>query len=481
MKQKSLGFNAFINGLKTVVSIIFPLITYPYVSKILGVMELGKYNFAYSVINYFYLFSALGFSTYAIREGAKYKNVRDDISEFSSEILSMNLVSTLISYLVLFLFIAFIPSLNPYNALLLVFSVNMVFTTFGCEWLFMIYEEYPFIALRSVIMQVVSLALLFILVKTPNDVLMYALVTVIAASGNNIFNILKLKNYVTLKIKFKFDWKRHLIPILILFTNTLAINLYVSSDLTILGILKSDYEVGIYSVSTKIYSVVKNLLSAIIVVSIPRLAYLWNTNLKEEFYSLTNTIINVLILVSFPAVTGLFCLSEEVIRVISSPEFLSANTSLRILSIALICCLFNWFFSSCILVPCKQEKYVVRSTVLAAVTNILFNFILIPFFSENAAAFTTLLAEGLSMCVTYHYAKNIIKIDFDFSNITTVLVGCVFIYAYCTLLRLAHLSFIGYFLLSILGSMIGFGVILLLLRNKYVFVLLDQVKNKVKK
>ena len=73
MKQKSLGFNAFINGLKTVVSIIFPLITYPYVSKILGVMELGKYNFAYSVINYFYLFSALGFSTYAIREGAKYK------------------------------------------------------------------------------------------------------------------------------------------------------------------------------------------------------------------------------------------------------------------------------------------------------------------------------------------------------------------------------------------------------------------------
>lgn len=103
MKNKSLGINAVLNGIKNIMSVVFPLITFPYVSRVLQVENLGKYNFANSVNSYFILLAALGISTYAIREGAKYKGDREKISKFSSEIFSINICSMLISYIILIL------------------------------------------------------------------------------------------------------------------------------------------------------------------------------------------------------------------------------------------------------------------------------------------------------------------------------------------------------------------------------------------
>ncbi len=102
MKNKSLGLNAFLNGLRSVLNIIFPIITFPYVSRVLSVGEIGKYNFSNSFIQYFILIAGLGIATYSVREGAKFRGDRQRLSEFASQVFSINIISTIGAYVLLF-------------------------------------------------------------------------------------------------------------------------------------------------------------------------------------------------------------------------------------------------------------------------------------------------------------------------------------------------------------------------------------------
>ena len=138
-KQKSISFNLVVNGIKTLMSVLFPLITFPYASRILGASGIGKVNYASSIISYFSLIASLGISTYAIREGARIREDREKFNKFAKEILSINLCTTVISYLLLIIFLC-LPILNNYKTLLVICSAGIVFTTIGMEWLFIIKE-----------------------------------------------------------------------------------------------------------------------------------------------------------------------------------------------------------------------------------------------------------------------------------------------------------------------------------------------------
>ena len=271
--KKSLSLNAAMSAFKTLMNIIFPLITFPYASNVLQVENLGKVNFASSVCGYFLLFAGLGISSYAVREGSRYVNDRKKLSAFASEMFSINMISTALTYAALAVTMLFWTKLHAYTDLMLVLSLQIFFTTIGTEWVFTIFEEYTYITIRGLLFQVLSIFMLFAFVKTRDDYCIYAGITVFAAVGANVLNFFRARRYCTIRLTRKIDWKKHLKPILIIFASTLATTLYVSSDTTILGILGTDYNVGIYSVAGKIYGIVKNLLSAVLVVSIPRLSH----------------------------------------------------------------------------------------------------------------------------------------------------------------------------------------------------------------
>ena len=152
--KKSLTINAVMSGLKTILQILFPLITFPYISNVLQVENLGKVNFANSVCGYFLLFAGLGISSYAVREGSKYVNDREKLSAFSSEMFSINMVSTGLSYLALAVAIFCSAKLRGYTELLLIMSLQILFTTIGTEWIFTIFEEYTYITVRGIVFQI---------------------------------------------------------------------------------------------------------------------------------------------------------------------------------------------------------------------------------------------------------------------------------------------------------------------------------------
>ena len=169
VKNKSLGINAFLNVIRSSLSVIFPLITYPYAFRILHAENMGKIDFSNSIISYFSLIAVLGVSSYAVREGAKVRDSRKKIDELSSEIFSINVVTTIISYTLLVLFVAASDKIQPYSELIFLLSLSIAFTTLGIDWINTIYEDFLFITVRSIITHILSLVLLFVLVKHEDD------------------------------------------------------------------------------------------------------------------------------------------------------------------------------------------------------------------------------------------------------------------------------------------------------------------------
>ena len=194
MKNKSLTKNAILNGIRNGLNLLFPLITFPYVSRVLQVEKLGEYNFANSVISYFVLLAGLGISSYAVREGAKLREDKDKFNFFTSSVFTINVLSTVISYICLFGCLWILESLHKYSMLILVFSIQIIFITIGVEWVYSIYEEYLYITLRGILFKILSIIFLFIFVKTEEDVIAYAGITVFASVGSNLLNFINLKN-----------------------------------------------------------------------------------------------------------------------------------------------------------------------------------------------------------------------------------------------------------------------------------------------
>ena len=216
-KQKSLKLNMFFNAIKGIMSIIFPLVSFPYASTVLGVDNIGRYGFADSIISYFLLFADLGISTYAIREGAKIRSKRNKINIFASEMFSFNCISSLCSLGLLAFCMIVVPKFQSYRTLLFVMSIQILFKAIGVEWIYSVYEEYAYITIRTVCFQIISIFLLFLLVKTDNDINVYAGINVVAVVLINIVNFVRSRKYCHIKLKRNIDYKLHIKSIMILF------------------------------------------------------------------------------------------------------------------------------------------------------------------------------------------------------------------------------------------------------------------------
>jgi len=215
MTEKSLKRNAVFNVLKTIISLLFPLITFPYASRILMPIGIGKINFSNSIISYFGIIASLGISTYGIREAAKRKHDKILLSQFTFELFVLNLISTFIAYILLFVAIFFIPKFIEYRTILIVCSTTIIFTTIGIDWLYSALEEYGYIAIRSVLFQILSIILLFSFVKTPDDYIKYAAISVVSSVGANICNIFHARKFLSFKSLKKINIKQHVKPVLI--------------------------------------------------------------------------------------------------------------------------------------------------------------------------------------------------------------------------------------------------------------------------
>lgn len=399
----SLKVNGSLNLIKQFCAVGFPIITFPYVSRVLGGEGFGQYSFANSIINYFLLIAALGINTYAVREGAKIRDTSDKIGSFCNEVFSINIMSMIIAYTLLFLVVLFCNKLHPYLILILIQCISIFLVTIGTDWVNIIYEDYAYITIRYIIIQILGLLAIFAFVNSPNDVLTYTLIMTLIYSGGNILNYFYIKRYVKIKFTWKMNLKKHLPAMLAFFSSAVSVLIYVNSDITILGLYYSDETVGIYSISSKIQGILKQLFNAIVVVSIPKLANIQQKSI-DEYNRMLQKILDTVLLVVLPGICGMFMLSKKIVWIVAGDEYITGATSLSILSIASLFAIGGSFLNNCILTIKNGEREILIGTSCAALINIALNFALIPTFGINAAAFTTLIAEMVA-CVYYILRK----------------------------------------------------------------------------
>lgn len=471
--KKSLTTNAILNIIRQTLSIIFPLITFPYVSRVLGNDEYGRYSFSASFTSYFMLLATFGINNYAVREGARVRENRNKIEKLVSDLFTIELITTCISLFLMLLLTVVNSKIGNYRQLIIIQSVGVILTAIGVDWVNTIYEDYMYITVRYILIQLVALVAVFLFVHSPKDTAQYCLILVLGAYGGNLINLFYIRRYVKIKICFrKVDWKLYFIQLLLLFVNSLATVIYVNSDILMLGFFTSNRQVGIYSFASKIYNMVKYMINAILVVTVPRLAYILTTN-EGDYKKYLDSIFNVLILVLAPCVTGICMLSKQIIILVGGEQYMLGNTSLQILSFSLVFALIASIFSNCILIINRLEKRCLVGTITSAVVNVGLNIILIPIIGVTGAAITTVVAEFINMLIQRYYAYKELSIKLKLNKwiILPAIIEIIVIVLICTLFGriftgLNVQNSLPHIVISILMSVITYVVTLYLFRNK---------------
>ena len=403
--SKSIAKNTVYNSIRTLSYMLFPLITFPYVTRVLHAENLGKVDFAVSYVSYFALIAALGITNYATREGAGLRDDRDKLSRFGSEVLTINCASTLVAYALLIVSVIAWPHLHGYVNLIAIQAVTIFANTIGMEWLFNVEEDYGYITARTLLIQLFAGAFLFLFIKTPDDYPFYAAVLAIQTTGSNVFNLIRSRKYVRVRLVWDFDPWPHLLPMLILFGSALAVTVCVNIDITFLSALRGDYEVGIYGTAAKVYKMVKQLLFAVVTVSLPRLSYYKANGRDRQFTRLLSNVAHGLMITVFPAVLLLGLLADYVILLIAGESFAESIPLLQILCAALPPAVLATFATNSILLPNKGDTLVLRATILGAVVNTVLNVVAIPLWGATGAAITTAISELTVLVAALWYGR----------------------------------------------------------------------------
>ena len=479
-KQKSLKVNAVLNVIKQCSTIIFPLITYSYISRVLESSNFGRVSFASSIIEYGAVFAALGIPTYMVREGAKVRNNKDAIKQMTSEVFTISLITMLISIGGIAILTVLSPRLRVEGSIIGILGFNIVFSILGRDWINTIYEDYLYITIRYIALKFIALLLIFLFVKSPTHYLRYALIMLFSESGGYVLNMFYSRRYVPYMVTRRINIKKHIKPLLFLFCSTVAVRIYIQSDITILGFMRTDAEVGVYSLTSRIYSVIKSVLNAIILVMIPRISYYVGNGKREEYNQLLSKLKSTLMTLLFPCIVGGIALSKNVLYIMGGEQYIYGYRSFEILCIALLFAVLGCYYAQGVLIPNKQEKKYFICTSTSAIVNIVFNFIAIRYLGIEGAAITTLIAEVLIMLSCRHYSKGL-QNEIDQDSFIPVIIGCIVIFAFCKCIGILHMTILFETFVSILGSVVVYFLILYFGKNKLILEILSSIRVKIRK
>lgn len=408
MKSKSISLNFIMNFLLTASSILFPLITFPYVSRVLGPTGTGAVAMGTSLVSYFTMVAMLGVPTYGIRACAQVRDDKKKLSKTVQELLIINLVMALISYAAFFLLLWLVPAFRQESALYTICSAAVVLNVIGVNWVYQALEEYSYITFVSVLFKVLGLALMFLLVRNSGDVLWYGLVTVVSSFGSAIFNFLRLRKLIDLYPCGNWNFRRHLYPIFTFFFMSVATTVYTNLDTVMLGVMKNNEVVGYYNAAIKIKTILVTLVTSLGTVLLPRLSYYYEQGKEKEFLSLVSKAFSFVLLFSIPCCIYFSVYAKPVVEFLSGPGYLPAVAPMIILMPTILFIGLSNITGIQVLVPTGRETLVLRSVILGAVVDFLLNLILIPSLGASGAAIGTLCAEFAVTLLQFWYLRKLL-------------------------------------------------------------------------
>lgn len=416
--MSSIKKNFIYNTLLSVTQVLFPLITFSYVARVIEPVGIGTVSFVESICRYAILIAALGIPVYGVREVAKLKDDKEKLSKLCSELLLIHFFATVFIIMVYVVTVLTIEKLYD-NLSYYVLGLLMVFSNiFVMEWYFQGIGDFKFITLRTLIIRVITTVSVFFIVKNPEDGICFFLLTVLTNVINGIVNFWYVKKKIHINYRFNFNsLKKHLTPLFFIFSTTISISIYVLLDTIMLGFLADERAVGFYSMALKISKVPMLFVGALGLVLIPQLSFSFNEKDYNNFNRLITKSINFVITFSFPVIFLFLGISDELLRSFAGNEFVGASITLKILSVVVLLIGLSNIFGLQILTPMGKDKYLTYSVVLGTIISISLNFVLIPLYQEKGAAITNVITECVVTGATFFFAIKFIKLDIDYSFI----------------------------------------------------------------
>lgn len=426
--------NFIYNNLLGFTNIIVPIIIFPYVSRVFGPTGLGIVSFAISLTATFVIIASLGIPIYGIREIAKVKDNKEQLSKTYSEIIVIQIVWLFIS---LFIYAGWIYFSNTFNDEPIIRWVSFfhILSMVGLlNWFYQGIENYKFITIVNFIIKILTIGLLFLLVSASEEYWLYYAIIVGATFLGCVLSIFYSLKYISFQFK-NLNLKRHLNSIGVLFGTQLAIGIYINLDIVFLNYLASEEQVGYYAPANKLVKVCLLFITSLGTVLLPKLSQHIKSGKIKETKNILSKSIQFVFLVSLPIIVLLWILAPEIIQVFAGSSFKESVPLLRYLVPLIFFIGMSNIFGLQILVPFNKERKLMIAVLIGALISIALNIALIPNLESLGAVYSVLITELIIALLTLLAARKVISFRVNYKSIVIYLLLAMLLIPVCMILN----------------------------------------------
>jgi len=475
---QSVKVNYILNLINTGTQMLFPLITFPYVCRVIEADGIGQINFFQSIISYISLFTCLGIPMYAIREIARDRSDVVQMNRTAMEILLLHSMLTLLGYAIVAILSLTVPQIQVNIPLFLILSLTIFFTAIGCEWFYRGIEDFKYITIRGFIIKTVSVVLLFIFVKSKTDLLYYGCYTVFGVLGGNIFNFFRLRKYIHREniIFSELHIKRHVKPVLKVFSFSVVTSIYLQLNTVLLGFLKNALAVGYFAAATKVMQMLLMMSSCLGSVMMPRASHLIAENKEDEFNRLIQKSYDFTLAIALPMTIGLIFCAPSLITALCGVKFEHSILPSQIIAPIILMVAISNVFGIQVLFPKGKINIVTLCCGIGAVADLILNLCLIPFFSYIGTSIAYLGAEVATTVSMYFIGRKYIPIIYFKKSHFTYALGCIVMAFALYGLSLLQLPTLTILLLQGCCGVLAYFIILCICKDEMLVQILSRIK-----
>lgn len=435
-KKKSIAKNYIYNLIYQILVIILPLITTPYISRVLGAENIGIYSYTLSITTYFILFGTLGVASYGHREIAYVQESMEKRSKVFYEINIMRLITLSISMVFFYSCFCLHGRYSMYYKILL---LEIIANCIDISWFFQGMEEFKKTVTRNIVIKFVSVICIFLFVKSRTDLGLYILIYVLSTFLGNALLWFYLPKYIT-KVKWKeLNFFRHLKPMISLFIPQIAIQMYTVLDKTMIGAIVPDKaETGFYEQSQRIIKILLTLATSLGTVMAPRIA---NTFAKGDYEKIKEYMLSsfsFILMIAFPLLFGIISISSNFVPIFFGSGYDKVILLMNIISPIILFIGLSNVIGTQYLLPTKQHKKYTISVLMGACVNFILNLFLIKKYASVGASVATVIAECCVTCMQFYLVRKELKIK--------------------DVLKISHKYFIASIIMFIVSILIGYTI-----------------------
>lgn len=430
----SIKTNIFYNSILIVSRYVAPLITYPYVSRVLGVANIGICNFIDSVINYFMLFSMMGIATIGVREIAASKNDQEKMSHVFSNLIGLNAIFTFIAIGILFICTLSVDQLYQHKEMMLVGGIKLFANVCLLEWLFTGLENFRYITIRTLIVRLAYVISVFLFVHEANDYIIYFFLTSMMVVVNALINIIYCRKFVLFKFPTQ-SIKTLFKPTITIGIYTLLTSTYTTFNVTFLGFTSSDDQVGFYTTATRLFSIIIALYTAFTTVMLPRMSALITEKRMKDVHILISKATDCLLAISIPLIIFTLIFSDNIVSVVCGKGYEGAYIPTKIVMPLIFIIGYSQILILQILMPLKCDKQILLNSIIGAVVGVILNLILVRHMLAIGSSIVWVVSEICVMCSAQYFVWKKLHLGFPTQTLiknciayTPAIFGCLYIY-----------------------------------------------------